>query len=112
MYADSVDKIMMYMTSLIKGDVVIDGKKYSEKKIIVSPLMLREIKCCRNCGACCHISFTLDYLPNERPGNSCEREAYGKKIYTIFPDKNLNYCQYLNLDNGNCNIHSHSPFHL
>ena len=109
MYYDSVDKIMMYISSLVKGEITVEDKVFSEKNIFVSPKILKEIACVRGCGACCP-SFTLDYLPNEAPKGTLEREVYSKKIYTYPFNADLKHCEKLNLKNGDCTIHEHRLF--
>lgn len=73
MFMDSTGKIFQsYMAQIVKGTQTIDGKEYSEKKIVVSPMILREIKCAC-CGGCCNGNWTIDYIPGEpRPEQDCE----------------------------------------
>ena len=108
--SDSVDKIFCYIQSLVKGEVKIENFVFKEKKITVSPMILREIECVRHCGACCP-SFSLDYLPNEDKLDNCvEREAYGKKVWTVYPNKGAKHCIYLSKENGDCLVHTCRPF--
>lgn len=109
--SDSVDKIFCYIQSIVKGEVKIGNFTFKEKKIEVSPLILREIECIRHCGACCSTTFTLDYLPDEDKLENCiEREAYGKKVWTVYPDKGQKGCKYLSKENGDCLVHTCRPF--
>lgn len=73
MFMDSTGKIFQsYMAQIVKGAQIIDGKEYSEKKIVLSPMILREIKCAC-CGGCCNGNWTIDYIPGEpRPEQDCE----------------------------------------
>lgn len=73
MFMDSTGKIFQsYMAQIVKGTQTIDGKEYSEKKIVVSPMILREIRCAC-CGGCCNGNWTIDYIPGEpRPEQDCE----------------------------------------
>lgn len=85
MFMDSTGKIFQsYMAQIVKGTQTIDGKEYSEKKIVVSPMILREIKCAC-CGGCCNGNWTIDYIPGEpRPAQDCEpREREPVKQSTL-----------------------------
>ena len=85
MFMDSTGKIFQsYMAQIVKGTQTIDGKEYSERKIVVSPMILREIRCAC-CGGCCNGNWTIDYIPGEpRPEQDCEpRERELVKQFTL-----------------------------
>lgn len=112
MFMDSTGKIFQsYMAQIVKGTQTIDGKEYSEKKIVVSPMILREIKCAC-CGGCCNGNWTIDYIPGEpRPEQDCEpRERAGKTIYTAretgIPGRR---CYYNDTQTGFCKTHDARP---
>lgn len=117
MNADSVDKIVTrYFACLTREPFTFKERAYEPRPLAVSPLLLRGYTCPPGCGGCCHIRFTLDYLPSElRPAGLEPREIpfNGKKVrvYSDLQRENTeNVCHHLNLEDGRCGVYKRRPF--
>jgi len=121
---DSVEKTLTrHFATLTKEEFAYDGKTYTPKILIVSPLLLRGVSCPPGCGGCCR-RFTLDWLPSEREklieyGYPMERvkermiEFNGKSIPILSDlqeDHQSYWCRNLNPKDGRCGVHEFSPF--
>src|SRR6266568_3599596 len=96
--------------------------KFTPKRLIVSPLLLRGVACPAGCGACCR-RFTLDWLPSEREkveesGYPMERvkertiEFDGRKVIVLsdLQEDQGYFCRNLSKTDGRCGIHEFSPY--
>lgn len=117
MHGDSVDKIITrYFATLTMESFTYGGKTYHPRPLRVSPDLLRGHTCPPGCGGCCHIQFSLDYLPNENlpPGvQNREVEFNGRKVVVMSDpqdDHELKRCRHLNPKDGRCGIHKVRPF--
>lgn len=117
MQADSVVKIVTrYFACLSRESFEFAGKTFEPKPLTVSPLLLRGYTCPSHCGGCCHLRFSLDYLPTEpRPEGLTKRwvdfNGARVKIFSDFQTKNTtNHCQHLDEGNGRCGVYFVRPF--
>lgn len=115
---NSIDKIIKsYFSVVAKKEFTYKNRLYVPKSYKVSPLILRGFTCPENCGACCNLHFTLDYLPEpleKHPYKLASRIVnFNNKEFIIFSDfqnKSIHHCQNLNMINGRCMIHGLHPF--
>lgn len=112
MFMDSTGKIFQtYISQIVRGTQTVNDVEVHEKEIVLSPMILREIKCAC-CGGCCNGNWTIDYLPEEpRPKEDCDiREVAGKIIYTAretgIPGRR---CYYNDVETGFCRTHDARP---
>lgn len=116
---DSIDKIVTsYFNSVSSQQFVYKNKVYYPKDIRISPLILRGFDCPENCGACCNLNFSLDYLPEpleKHPYQLTERIIlFNNQKFLIYSDlqtdNNTRHCKNLDIVNGRCKIHGEHPF--
>ncbi len=129
MHSDSVDKILQrYIATVAREPFEYKGKTYDPKPLRISSLLLRDYTCPESCGGCCHIVFTLDYLPQEirRHSRDSERKhlralsavkrkvSVNGKAYTIYTDfqndNDTKHCTNLNMKDGRCGVYTCRPF--
>lgn len=129
MHADSVDKIVTrYIATVSRQSFEYKGKTYEPKPLRVSSLLLRDYTCPHGCGGCCHIKFSLDYLPAEFKRHLAQADAKHLrnfevevrwvevngtrfKIFTDWQHANEErHCEHLNMKDGRCGIYTCRPF--
>lgn len=111
---DSLEKIFeSYILPIVRVPTKYKNKVYEPlDKIIISHLIFKEIKCVKNCGACC-LKYSMDFLPKEKkPDIELSKRVFeNKEVYTFKENgKNERYCDLMDIKSGLCSIHDLKPF--
>jgi len=113
---DTVDKIVeAYLAGVCSEPFFYKGNLHKPKPIYVSPLILRGFACPTHCGACCG-SFSLDYLPSERPTKEAKPREISVSgmavplVSDIQHDVPGPWCRNLIASNGRCRVYDQRPF--
>jgi len=116
---DSVTKVItQYFAAVTKEPFTYKKKRYTPKRLRVSPnLFTRVMDCLPNCGGCCR-AFTMDWLPDEhRDGKTADHVKermvqFNGGEFPVLSDiqegNDSYYCRYLRTDDGRCDIHDHN----
>jgi hypothetical protein len=117
-YVDSVDKIIQsYVSAVTAEPFDYKGNRYFPKLLVVSPDLFRGYTCPAGCGGCCHIRFSLDYLPSDELPYEMDWRyvTVNRKRFRIYSDlqedrKTERACRNLRARDGRCGIHGKHPF--
>lgn len=115
-YSDSIDKIVeTYFRVFTKTDFTYKTKTIKKlDRIRFSPDIFRNVKCFKDCGACCR-KFSMDWLPYEMTDAHTEFtnerliKLNGKDfiIHSYLQEGNEGYhCGFVDLETGWCKIHN------
>lgn len=112
---DTVDRIISnIIIPIAREDVYYKGKRFSPKKVRVSPSIFKSLECPVSCGGCCWKSVTLDWFPHEQAlPHATERVVeVNHKEYTvksIIAEDTEKPCSLLD-QYGRCTVYAQRPF--
>lgn len=125
----TLDKIVQsYFACVAREPFTYKGKAYEPKPLTVSAGIFKDFTCVPHCGACCG-RFSLDYLPGEVKAISADTAAKQDLLsklqrievqfnglpyllwrHTQVATPENRFCDYLNRENAQCNVHGSQPF--
>ncbi len=113
---DSVEKIITsYFAGVTLEPFTYKNKEYFPKSLVLTRNLLRGYSC-NNCGGCCGIKFSLDYLPSDSTpkgvkGRIINFNGRDIKILSDMQENNdTKRCQYNSMETGYCTVHTMRPF--
>lgn len=108
---DSQDKVLVFLQGLCSRPIMYKGRALAVHPLKVSPRLFQRVVCPGDCGACCNLVYTKDWLPTQpHPKDVIMRQVSvdGHRFPILTHVDDTRPCGYID-SQSRCTIHTMNP---